>query len=182
MSSDLSEFRERLLALDHPDKILRLADDFLTMLERQGEAFVLPRQYALIRPVLEYYAGDLPGWLKFVRGVRDRLPLKSDERAAVQAFYRTLDVRHVQKIRRDRIKLAVDNATKAGKLTSDANDRHRYARRVVQHWSKRRFAAMDEAREKGARDRLTAEERNEICDLFWESVDEELSIGGFPPL
>ena len=180
MANELRDLRDRLLTLDHPDKLLRMADQYLSTYALMGETFVLPKEHALLRPIIEYYAGDLLGWLKFVRGVRDRLPPRSVEQGAVQMFYRTLDVRATQQSRRERITIAVSNAVKARAIADTPDAKQVYARRVVQAWSRQRYAEMDEARGRTVRPRLTTEERSEILEKFWEKIDEELSTGGFP--
>lgn len=58
---DLKEFRDTLLRIDHPERILSLADTYITLLEKTGEDFLLPKEHVIVRPALEYFAGDLAG-------------------------------------------------------------------------------------------------------------------------
>ena len=55
-------------------------------------------------PILERYAYDLHGYVKFVRAVCDDWADNRAQRAELVKFYRTLVVRAIQQLRRDRLR------------------------------------------------------------------------------
>ena len=180
--STLRETRDALLEMESPAKVLRLADKYLQAMQEMGSDFVLPLQHVFIKPILEFYAGDLVGWRKFVRGVRDLLPRRSAAQLDVQDFYRTIDLRMVQQERRERLNAAVDTAVRLKKIPADYQSKVRYAKRCTQHWLKRKVAVMAEARSRISSGRVSREECDSILTNFWAEIDDEISRGELPEL
>ena len=178
---DLKEFRDTLLRLDRPGEVLRLADTYLRQFEDMGDKFVLPKQYELIKPVLETYYHDLAGWVKFVRGVRDRLPVSGRKyHPEVQELYRTLEIRLMQQTRRERLDKAVAMAVRRKMIESTYDEKMRYARRCTQAWKVRRDNMLTVASKQTSKGRLSVEEREELLAEFWAGIDAEIDNGELP--
>lgn len=175
----LASLREDLLDMPDPAPVLRIADSYLTSMDRLGDSFVLPAEHHLVKPILEYYAGDLPGWVKYVRGVRDRMPLGTGKNN-VHEFFRTIVTRQVQRERRERVNSAVEKALRLGLIEDTPDVKARYARRCDARWKLRRLGLLDALRRKTAKGRVSEAERAEALDAFWNEVDHEISRGELP--
>jgi hypothetical protein len=176
---DLKEFRATVLRLDRPEDVLKLADSYLTRMQEMGDKFILPREHVLVKPALEYYAGDLAGWVKFVKSVRDRLP--KDGRTfhqGIQELYRTLEIRLTQQERRERLDAAVAVAVKKRLIDDDYDSKMRYARRCTQVWKIRRDNLLKAHIPK--KGRISLEERDELLTKFWEDIMAEIRNGEVP--
>lgn len=178
---DLREFRETLLRLDRPEEVLLLADRYLTQLEAMGDSFVLPREHVLVKPALEFYAGDLAGWVKFVKGVRDRLPVSGRQyHKGMNELYRKLEIRLTQQERRERLTRAVDMALRKGMVENNYDAKMVYARRCTKAWQTRRDNMLALAAKQTQTGRLSAAEGAELRDEFWQRIDEEIANGELP--
>lgn len=176
---DLKEFRSTLLRLDRPEDVLRLADKYLTQQQEMGDNFVLPREHVMVKPVLDYYAGDLAGWVKFVKGVRDRLPVDGRTyHAGVHDLYRLLNIRLVQQQRRERLDAAVAVAVKKKFVRDSYEDKQRYARRCTQTWKLRRDNMLKA--HVPDRGRISVAEREELLEDFWKQIEAEIANGEVP--
>lgn len=178
----LSVLKSLLLSVPNPAPALRIADEYLRQYAALGSAFVLPQQYAQLKPIIDYYAGDLPGWVKFVRGIRDSLP--KDGRTFhtdMHDLYRTLEVRLTQQERRDRLDSAVQAAVRKGIIPDEPSEKLRYSRRCTQHWKLRRDALLKAHAAATGKKRLSMEERDDLLTQFWTEIQEEISIGVLPP-
>lgn len=177
---ELHTFREDLLTHKHPEKVLALADKYLAQLEALKDDFILPSEHRSILPVLEYYAGDLEGWSKFVMSVRDRFLRKTVQYSNVQQLYRTILVRMIQQQRRERLNLAVEQAVKRGVIPDVYDDKIRYSRRCTQAWKLQRDAVLDAARSSTKSGRVSAEEREVLLSEFWANVHDDIMKGNLP--
>jgi len=176
---DLKEFRATLLRLDHPEQILQLADTYLTQQQTMGSSFILPKEHEIVKPVLDYYTGDLAGWVKFVKGVRDRLPVDGRKfHAGVHEFYRKLEIRHVQMERRSRLDAALEVSLRKKLIPNTYEDKMRYTRRCTQVWKQRKDNLLKLHTPKTGR--ITVEEREELLDEFWKMIDTEIQNGEVP--
>lgn len=176
---DLKEFRDTILRLDRPEDVLILADKYLTQMQELGTSFVLPREHVLVKPILEYYTGDLPGWVKFVKGVRDRLPKEGRTfHGGVHDLYRTLEIRRTQQERRERLDAAVSKALKKKLIPDTYEEKMRYARRCTQVWKERRDNLLKAHIPK--KGRLSVEEREGLLEEFWRTVMAEVDNGEVP--
>lgn len=178
--SSLPQFRDSLLRQGHPDKIVRLADQYLRRLEEMGKDFILPKEHAVVRPLLEYYAGDLAGWVKFIRGIRDALPPRSKQQQGIHTFYRTILIRLTQQERRVRLDSAVAAAVRKKIIPNDYDTKVRYARKCTQYWMRRRMALLEAHRRETGTGRLSLEEREGLLTEFWSNVDAEIQQGELP--
>lgn len=176
----LAELREHILASPEPATVLRIADDYLNTLARMGDTFVLPAEHKQVRPVLEYYMGDLGGWVKYVKGIRDRIGPKDPRWTAVHDFYRVLEVRRVQRGRRDRINAVVSKGIELGYINDDPFEKLKYANKCTQVWAKWRADILDEARRKSPNNRVSEDHRTTLLEDFWDTVDQQIEKGEIP--
>lgn len=178
--SALLELRDTLLAIAHPERILRLADDYLARFEVLGDDFILPAEHAVVKPILDFYVGDLTGWVKFVRNVRDRLDPQSAEFREVHEFYKTLNVRAIQRRTRAAIDAATASAIRLGLIQDKRADKERYARRCIQAWKLRKDAMLDSVRRASPTGRVSVSHREELLKEFWDQIAEEANSGEVP--
>lgn len=172
----------KILQSDDPALDLRLADDYIGAWKLRGDSFVLPREYAHLKPVIERYAGHPERLLRLVRAVRDEVAevrgTHTEAYVRLQEFLRTLSVRHVQAWRRARLRAAVDWLSRQQpQLTVE--ERKLWARRLELRWKKQRLAWLAAAR-KQAGGRLSEDARAEALEEFWASVDEQINVGALP--
>lgn len=176
----LYTLREKLLDHSNPAELLRIADNYLQSMGKMGEAFVLPAEHRLILPALEFYAGDLDGWVKYVKGIRDRLDPSDSRWRDVYELYRNMEIRRVQRIRRDRLVAVVTEAVKQRLIENTVPARQRYANRCTQHWAKARAAVLDAVRSKTKSGKVSEAERSEVLAEFWAAVDDDIKKGELP--
>ena len=178
---NIKEFRDTLLRLERPEEILRLADEYLQDLEHKGDRFILPREHIVVKPALEYYAGDMEGWVRFIKSVRDRLPVDGRRyHSGVQSFFRTVIIRLTQTQRRARLDAAVEMAVRKRLITNEYDDKMRYARRCTQVWKQRRDNLLRQHSAQTGSGRLSVEEREELLAEFWAGVANEIANGELP--
>jgi hypothetical protein len=178
---DLREFRATVLRLDSPEGVLRLADEYLQEFEKKGDRFILPSDHALVKPVLETYRNDLAGWVKFVKGIRDRLPVDGRKfHAGVHDLYRTLLVRLTQHERRVRLDAAVAKAVQKGMIENEFEAKMRYSRRCTQVWKQRKDNLLRQHAKSSKKGVLSVEERDGILEQYWQLVNEEIEHGELP--
>lgn len=178
---DLKQFRDVVTRLDHPEQLLSLADKYLRDMETKGDQFILPREHAAVKPVLEYYAGDLEGWVRFVDSIRLRLP-KDGRRyhVGVSKLYRVLETRLIQQQRRERLTRAINMAVAKGLIKNEYEDKQRYARRCVVTWQNRKELLLKNLALTAPGTRLHTDDRATALDEFWATVDAEIDNGELP--
>lgn len=178
--SDLRKVRDTILESANPDLVLRFADEEMDKLRAQGEMYELAARHAWLKPLLEFYTEDLEGWVKFVRGVRDRLPAKSAEQKAVQAFQKVLNVRAIQRRTRAIIDVATSLAVRKNLIPDEYDVKLRYAKRCVQAWKLRKDNLLKSVRASSPTGRVSADAREEILRDFWEQVADEVNNEEIP--
>lgn len=163
---------------DHdPAKWLVLVDQYVLTLTRVGE-LILPREHAVLRPVVEAFQDDLPGFVDYVRALRDTLPA-GEAKINVHQFYRVLAVRHAQQVRRRRLDKALDKAGAVLGRALDPDERRRVAILLEKHWGARRLQLLRDTKKQLGR-RVSTAERAELLDQFWAEVDAEIAAGRLP--
>jgi len=178
---DLRELRDMLLRIDHPESVLQLADMYLQHLQIAGDNFRLPKEHVLVKPLLEYYADDLEGWVKFVKGVRDRLPQVGRKfHPEVNELYRKLDIRLTQQERRERLDRAVAVALRKKLIADEYMDKMQYSRRCTQEWRLRRERILTAASKVTKGGRTSMADREVLLTEFWATIDAEIDNGEVP--
>lgn len=176
----LATLREQLLDNKDPAAQLRIADNYLHSLGKMPEAFVLPKDHGALRPILEYFAGDLPGWVKYVKSVLDSIEHSDPRWSEVYALHRLVLTRLAQRVIRDRCDAALASALRQKLIHNTADATLKYAVRCKQTWTRARMDMLDELRRKTAKGRVSAEERAEALEAFWKSVDDDIANGDVP--
>jgi hypothetical protein len=178
----LRELRDTLLTIADPATWLIVADKKLQQFEDEGDDFELLQKHAILKPILEHYVGDLTGWLKFVKGVRDRLEPRTPEHVAVSEFYKTLNVRWIQRRSRAILDVAVDLAVTKGIIDNDWTAKQWYAKRCTQSWKKRKDLLLGAVRKESPTGRVSQSHREELLAAFWQQVADEVNNGEIPPV
>lgn len=176
----LKELRDTLTQIAHPDRVLKLADRYLQDFEERKDEFILPKEHALVKPILEYYVGDLDGWKKFIRIVRDRLPPSSQERHDVQELYKLICVRVIQRRNRVLLEAATDVAIRKNLIPSSWDTKQRYAKRCIQAWKIRKDNMLRAVRQQSPKGRVSADHREQLLREYWDQVAAEIENGEVP--
>jgi len=179
----MATFREAsdwLLGTDAPVKWLRLVDDYVPRYLNQPDMFELPHAHAILQPLIARFAKTPAAFPDYVKAIRDSLP-KGMASLEVNAFYRTVLVRHVQQERRARLSRAlVVYERRYGPLTPD--QKHPLARALEGVWAQRRLEALRKRRKQSRRNRLSSEEQAEALKEFWDQTDREIDTEKLPDL
>lgn len=178
--SGLKEVRATLLAISHPEKVLRYADDLMELRRKQGDGFKLNSADAWLLPLLEFYTEDLEGWMNYIRGVRNRLEEGTAEREAVQDFYKVVNVRFIQRRTRAIIDVAVDLAVRKGSIDDTWAAKQLYTKRCIQAWKQRKDNMLKIVRSNSPTGRVSLDHREQLLRDFWEQVAEEVNNGEIP--
>lgn len=181
MTHPLVQLRDLLYTHADPGKQLELADKYLKSMEEMGADFTLPRIHRELEPILNFYHGDLIGWEKFVKSVRDMFPPRDPRFDKISGFHRTLEGRLAQRERRERRGRAVARALELKLIADDPKAKIAYADKCERIWSKRRDEARKIARASFSRKSLRLEEQEEILGAFWADIDREIDEGILPP-
>lgn len=180
MTSD-KDITQKLLDSPQAADLLRLADSYMGLYNKLGRRFILPEQHRELKPLIDKFAGDLPRFVEYVRGLRNTSEPRSNTYISLHEFYRTLRIRAVQQERRDRARLALVWLEKHyPKATTE--QKLKWMRKLEQRWGRERMAAMDDARRKTKKVHLSTFEREEVLDDFWRGVDTDIKKGDLPPL
>lgn len=152
-------------------------------MDGMGDDFILPKKPEVIKPALEFYSGDLEGWVKFVKGVRDRLPKHGRVfHPEVNELYRRIEIRLTQQERRERLDRAVNMALRKRIISDAVEEKKRYANRCTQAWKLRRDHMLKTASQQCATGKVSVEEREGLLKEFWLHIDEEIANGELPKL
>lgn len=179
---DLRQTTEWLLRAPDIGKWLRLADSYIQSYNRIPNQFVLPREHAILKPVIDAFALDTQAFATFIRALRDGCDgVAYDE---LHEIYRTVSVRALQAQRRTRIRRAT--LLLAPKVEDALGHPLRYDDEVVlskfieQRWGVMRMSAMAQARNERTKKRLPTEERSVLLEQFWRNLDKSLDAGEVP--
>lgn len=173
----------KVWSLDHPDEAvaaLALADEYLQMYDRLGSKLVIPKEHAFARPVVEYFAGAPNEYAEWLHGLMKDIPERTEVRRQVYELYRRVNLRHVQRIRRDRINQAVQTAVNLGIISDEYLVKERYARRCTQVWGVKLKALQQAARNGSSTGKLTREEDDMLREEFWSDVEAQIARGELP--
>ena len=120
---------------------LMLMDDYMQRVNKLGKQFKLPRGDAWMLPILERFAYDLQGYVKFVRAVCDDWADNRAQRAELVKFYRTLVVRAIQQMRRDRLGQALAWLDRHHPGMT-VKERQLWLHKVEQQWKLKRLTSV----------------------------------------
>lgn len=181
MENDISLAKGFVLDSAHPAEVLELVDMYITMYNRNPKNFVLPQQHAAIKGIVFRFADSPLQFVDFVKGVRDELP--KEHYQSTHEVFRKIQSRVVQQERRRRLYEGV------AQIETSVNQKFTFGQKqavmawLEAYWGKERLAKLDDARRTRGVNRLTSDERGEICDEFWAEIDNQLehNIVPVPP-
>lgn len=159
---------------------LKTADRYIQSYLEDPKGFVLPKDYAFLRPLIEHYAYDLEGFVHYVVGVRDCFERKTAPFVSLQQLYRTIMGRYVQQVRRERADRAI---AKAQELYGDTDfhTRLQWVSKLEHDWAQRRLDFLAKYRERSENNRISTDERTELLAEFWDAIETEIHNGELPP-
>lgn len=175
---ELRDSTQTILHSPKPSALLELADNYIEMFNDLKDAFILPRDHAALRPLIEVFYDDLDGFVAYTKAIRNQLT--QSERQDVHLFYRRIATRRLQQTRRDRVERALAQIEKTLKRTLDGDERTRVISKLEQHWGKRRREYLDAHRRKSKHGRLSLDARAEILEVFYREIDEEITRNEIP--
>lgn len=157
-------------------KWVRLADSYIQAYNRIPNEFVLPREHAALKPIIDAFALDTPAFANYIRALRDGSEgIAYDE---LHEIYRTISVRALQAQRRTRLRKAtlimVPQVEKALGRPLRYDDEVVLSKFIEQRWGAMRMDAMAEARNERNAKRLPSEDRTTVLEAFWQSLDKSL--------
>jgi hypothetical protein len=175
----LPELTDHLVKDPHVADKLRLADSYMLQQQRVGRDFALPREHMDLLPIIDRYSKSFHKFVAYVKSVRDTVPPRSTNYVTLHELYRMLEVRLVQQGRRERARRAL-MWLEGQYPTLNYDQRQRWLRKLEQSWGKERMQALDNARRKTSRGRVSTEEREEILEQFWDEIDQRVERGDLP--
>jgi hypothetical protein len=168
--------------LSNPEKgakMLYLADKYLLMYDDLGEELTLPKEHEFIKPILEKFAKNPKSFSEWLFKLRNDLP-KCAGRILINALYRKVMTRALQRERRVREDAAVRMAIKIGLIIDDYAIKQAYVRKIVIEWGKRRTQLFDSERKFGKGQRIALHEQEAILADFWKTIEDEIEKGELP--
>lgn len=179
---DLRQATGWLLHEQDIGKWIRLADSYIQAYNRMPNEFVLPREHAALKPVIDAFALDTPAFANYIRALRDGSEgVAYDE---LHDIYRTISVRALQAQRRTRLRKAtmimVPQVEKALGRPLRYDDEVVLSKFIEQRWGAMRMDAMAEARSERSVKRLPTEDRSVLLEQFWQSLDRSLENNHVP--
>lgn len=173
---DIRDATRAILAAQSPAEWLRFADMYIVSSNQMPEAFVLPTEHAVLRPVIESFRGDPSLFAKYIQAIRDQY-LPGEQKAELQMLYRTVLTRSVQQARRARLGRALEVVEIMHGRRLEPDERERVARNLEETWANRWMQFLKSARGSTGTGRLRADERGELLKQFWAEIDDEIERG-----
>lgn len=182
--SALLDASQKIATCENPAALLRRADRYITFWEKDPDNFVLPAKHADLAPVLAAFVGGKHERFRaYVRAMRDEVRAiwgaSSTQYDGMQQFVRTLDVRAAQRMRRDKLSRAAEWMRQT-RPDIDADARSVWLRRLEQTWAQERLDALRQRAVSAHQNRLSVEEKREVLDEFWASIDARIESGDLP--
>lgn len=165
----------------NPAEMAELLDAYIQMYKKSSSNFIMPQEHQVLQTAVYAFAKDLKVHVAFIGQTRDAVGINQYD--GMQLVYRRVNSRLTQIERRRRLKQAISIIEPTLGLQFTFGQTNAVENWLENYWSKERIALLDTARNRGSSIRLSTEERAEICDAFWESVDTQLNnkISPIPP-
>ena len=181
MKNEIQTAKDFVLDSSSPAELLELADMYISMYMRNPKHFVLPQQHAAIKGIVFSFADRPLQFVDFVREVRDELA--KEQYQSTHEVFRKIQSRVVQQERRRRLYEGVSQIETAVNTKFTFGQKQAVMAWLEAYWGKERLAKLDDARRTRGVNRLTSDERGEICDEFWAEIDNQLdnNIVPVPP-
>lgn len=159
---------------------LNVADIYIQQYLKLGDHFILPREHAFLKPVIETYARDLPKFVDYVKALRDTVAPGGEEFNGLRELHRRLTVRATQRRMREITDAAVAMAVQKRMISDEYVEKQRYAKRCTQVWAQRRAALRNSLRSNTKSGRVSLEEQEVALAEFWATVRDEVDRGEVP--
>lgn len=179
---DLRETTSYLLRTPDVAEWIKLADSHMQAYNRMPERFVLPSDHSVLKPIIEAFAADTDAFADYIRAVRDASQGIAYD--GLHALYRTISLRAIQQVRRNRLRKAVllllpqIEAARGAPISYPLQTR--VAATLEKWWGAARMMHMADEREALQKKRLKTEDRELLLDSFWADIDRQLDAGHVP--
>lgn len=181
MKKEVNEAFSFIVDSETPAEMAELLDAYIQMYKKSVTNFIMPTEHKQLHFAVVKFASDLKSYVDFIGQTRDVLGVQHYEE--MQFVFRRINSRFTQIERRRRLKKATEiiGNTLGERFTIGQGNAVECW--LENYWSKERIASLADARNRGSGTRLSTEERAEICDVFWNSVDHALKnkISPIPP-
>lgn len=168
--------------LRNPDKIsewLSIADQYMQTFAENNKKPVLPKAHEWLEPIIDEFGHDLEGFTGYLIALRDKYDRHSATFKDIQAIYRRVGGRLVQRQRRERMTRAIAKAEELyGEIPFMA--RMQWMANLEHAWAKRRLEFLEANRKRYENERIPSEDREELLAEFWETIDNEIYEGKVP--
>ena len=180
-SEELTACTETLRKNPHSvNKWVTLADKYMQAYADNPHQFLLPKTHEFLEPLVKAFAPDVEGFTLYLLTLRDTFDKSDKSWEQIQAHYRRINGRLVQKMRRERSNRAVAKAEELYGST-DYHTRLQWVSSLEHSWSQRRLAFLDSKRASFSSGRIDTDTRAELLAVFWEVIDTEIFEGkGLP--
>lgn len=181
MSKELLKARDFVLSSDSPVELIELVDMYITMYKKNVKNFILPQEHQALKSLVFEFADRPLDFVDFVKGVRDDLP--KEKYQATHEVFRKIQSRIVQQERRRRLYDGVSQIEVELNTVFTFGQKQAVISWLEAYWGRDRLRKLDDARRTLGNNRLSSDERSEICDSFWAEVDNQLkhNIVPIPP-
>ena len=161
--------------------MVELADAYIQLYKLGNKNFILHPEHKVLEDMVVKFSTDLKGYVAFVAKIRDTCT--KEQYKEMQIVYRRVNSRYTQIQRRKRLAQAIKIIESHIGVQFTFGQNNAVEAWLENYWSKERLAALDDSRRVMSKNRLTSDERTEICDDFWEAVDEglKLNVSPIPP-
>ena len=155
-----------------PAEMVELLDAYIQMYKKSVITFIMPTEHQKLFYAVVKFSSDLKGYVEFISQTRDVLGEKHFDK--MQFVFRRINSRFTQIERRRRLKSATEIIGSVLRKDFTVGQKNAVESWLENYWSKERLDDLEYARKRGKSIRLSTEERAEICDGFWSTVDHEL--------
>lgn len=165
-----------------PDRarMIEAVDAYIGAFLKTPDGFVMPNVYKALTPLVEQFAYDHAGWVVFVRDLTEEFAKRSEPRMELQTLLRTLEQREDARVRRERIARAVAKSEELYGPFTDSEDARRFGRKLFDLWKIGRQNLLTKRKLESRDNKLSAEERSDLCDEYWQRIDDDITEGRIP--
>lgn len=156
---------------------VQLCDVLIRAYNKLPSAFVLPRQHAHLAEFISAFASDQEGWVNFVKIVRDAVTGAAKDE--LHNIYRSVSIRALQHERRSRVRKAVQLLMQQHNVSLSFDDQMIAIRAIELYWKQERSDAMAAARQQYKTGRQPMEDKQQMLNEFWRTIDMKLDAGMF---
>lgn len=179
----LKELREWFL--EDPETraaAFKIADYYLVSYDDDPQNFrPIPKDDAFAKPVVEAFAGDTLGYVKWLRKLTNTYLVRGSAPAMlIGEVCKSAQSRGINRRKRLLETEAIRHAVNKGMIKDVSLEKLRYKKRVSE-WIKKEYKLrLDAARRSAKGGRISNEDREELVGEFWDELLQSFSAGDIP--